>query len=146
MISEDLFIKTIENIQKQQEKVDRFNKALDELSDGYPIFDSNNLYLESLLEILKSVFHDENEWIEWWLWENVEKTVWFDDGTEIDLTSSKSLYNFLIQNMIENGCSVVIDEENNDPVEDVEPTEVIVLHSYGENLDENPEEILDILM
>ena len=146
MISKKLFIKTIENIQKQREKVSRFNDALDEICDGWPIFDTNNLYLESLLDILKEIFHDDNDWIEWWLYEEVEKKVWYDDGTEIDIAEPEDFYNFLIQNMIENGDSVVVNEEENDPIEDFEPTEVIILPSYGKSLDENPEEILDLLM
>lgn len=146
MIPENLFMKTIENIQKQREKVSRFNDALDEICDGWPIFDTNNLYLESLLDILKEIFHDDNDWIEWWLYEDVEKKVWYDDGTEIDITEPKAFCNFLIQNMIENGYSVVVDEEKSNPVGDGGPSEVIVFPSYGENSDDNPEEILDILM
>jgi hypothetical protein len=120
MISKKIFVETIENIHKEEEKLDKFNQALYEISDGYPIFNPNNLYLKSLLDILEYIFHDTAETIQWYLYENVEKKIWLADGTEIDVSTPEKLYDYLIDCMIEDGIEVKIVSEK-EPVVDSEP-------------------------
>ena len=100
MISKELFIKTIENIRKEEEKLDKFNQALYEISDGFPIFNPNNLYLKALFDVLEDIFHDSTGTIEWFLYEDVEKTIWLADGTPIDVSTPELLYDYLIDCMI----------------------------------------------
>lgn len=97
-VSKSLFVETMENIKKQDQKINRFNDALNEICDGYPIFDSENLYLVSLLDLLNEIFRDEDDWIGWWLYEDVEKEV-LHKGREINLNSAEQLYDFLVANM-----------------------------------------------
>ena len=100
MISKELFVEIIENIQKQEEKNDRFSKALSEICDGHPLFDVNNLYLTSLLKVLNAIFHDSFDSVEWWLWEDVEKTIWLADGSPVDVSTPEKLYDYLIDCMV----------------------------------------------
>ena len=102
MLSKDIFCKAINNIQTQRQKISDFNDALDKICDGFPVFDSDNLYLQSLLEILKETMNDKDDFIEWWLYENVDKTVTtFDkDGTCKNvylIETPEELYDFLIK-------------------------------------------------
>lgn len=120
MIPKKMFVETIENIRKEEEKLDKFNQALYEISDGYPIFNPNNLYLKSLLDILEYIFHDTAETIQWYLYENVEKKIWLADGTEIDVSTPEKLYDYLVDCMIEDGINVEIVSEK-EPVVDSEP-------------------------
>ena len=99
MITKKLFVDVLKNIQKQEKRVSKFSKALGEICDGHPVFDTDNLYLKSLLDILKVTFDDRDDYITWWLWEDVEKKVWLQDGVEIDLKTPEKLYDFLVDNM-----------------------------------------------
>lgn len=101
MITKSMFVDAINNVRQQESRVDQFSKALSAICDGHPVFDVNNLYLKSLLEVLKATFNDQDNYISWWLWEDVEKKVWLPDDTEIDLSTPEQLYDFLIQNMSE---------------------------------------------
>ena len=101
MITKSMFVDVINNIRKQEKRVDKFSKALNQICDGHPLFDVNNLYLKSLLDVLKATFNDQDDYISWWLWEDVEKKVWLEDNTEVDLSTPEQLYDFLIENMNE---------------------------------------------
>lgn len=98
MISKELFVKTLNNIQEQRAKNEKVGKALEEVCDSWVVFGTKDLYLESLLELLEAVFEDEdNQLIQWWLYEGVEKVVWFnDDRPAVDLSTPEALYDFLV--------------------------------------------------
>lgn len=59
----------------------------------------HNLYLAALLRILKEELDDKADTIEWWLYEDVRKCIWFDleDGRRMryDMPTAESLYNYL---------------------------------------------------
>jgi len=49
-----------------------------------------------LFKLLKEII-DPYEYISWWLYEDVEKAVWLEDGkVEIRLDTVEQLYDFLI--------------------------------------------------
>jgi hypothetical protein len=103
MISKKTFVNAINNIRTQEKKASEFTNALTIYCDGHPVFDRNNLYLKSLLDVLKEIFQDEYDTIEWWLWENVEKKIWInygkEDQIEIDLSTPEQLYDYLVLEM-----------------------------------------------
>lgn len=101
MISKELFVEIMHNIKTQEDRVEKFCKGLDELCDGFPVFDTNNLYLKSLIDLLGAVFNDSADYIGWWLWEDVEKVVIENDCIEHNLSSPEQLYDFLVYNMKE---------------------------------------------
>lgn len=102
MITRELFLATIQKIKAQEAKIDGFENALSAMGDGHYIFDTENQYLSALLELLKEVFHDQGEWIDWWLFEaSSDRTVtWEENGEEhsADLAEPETLYDFLMQN------------------------------------------------
>lgn len=96
-VDKEHFVYYMACIKNQSDKIHKFSKAIEDLSDGYVLFDSNNLYLEALLDLLKITFNDQDDYIGWWLYEDVEKKVWLADGTEINLETPEALYDFLIK-------------------------------------------------
>lgn len=62
-------------------------------------FDNDNLYLSSLIEVLREVMNDKDDFISWWLYEDVEKVIWLDDGTRIELNTAEDLYDYLLRYM-----------------------------------------------
>lgn len=99
MISKELFCKTIADIQKQDRKISEFDHALGKICDSAVVFDADNLYLAALLRILKEQLDDKANTIEWWLYEDVRKCIWFDleDGRRMryDMPTAESLYDYL---------------------------------------------------
>lgn len=99
MLKKDTFVYAINAIQEQRKKNEEFNDALDKICDGYPVFDVNNKYLEALLKIMKEEMHDDDDFIGWYLYEDVEKVVTVNDGIttkSYELTSPELLYDFLV--------------------------------------------------
>lgn len=99
MISKELFCKTIADIQEQDRKISEFDHALGKICDSAVVFDADNLYLAALLRILKEELDDRADTIEWWLYEDVRKCIWFDleDGRRMryDMPTAESLYDYL---------------------------------------------------
>ena len=99
----EVFISTIEKIQKQEARIDEFNTALSKICDGFPVFDSENQYLIALRELLKYTMQDQYDYIGWWLYEAPDAgyTIWWndEDGKEIrvDLTEPGALYDYLVE-------------------------------------------------
>lgn len=99
MISKELFCKTIADVQEQTRKISEFNHALGKICNSTVVFDADNLYLTTLLRILKEELDDKADTIEWWLYEDVRKCIWFDleDGRRMryDMPTAESLYDYL---------------------------------------------------
>ena len=65
MLPKELFLSTLEKIQKQEARIDEFNTALSKICDGFPVFDSENQYLIALRELLKYTMQDQYDYIGW---------------------------------------------------------------------------------
>lgn len=86
-------------VDEQDRKISEFDHALGKICDSAVVFDADNLYLAALLRILKEELDDKADTIEWWLYEDVRKCIWFDleDGRRMryDMPTAESLYNYL---------------------------------------------------
>lgn len=108
-ISETVFVETLKRIQEEYERILKFDKALSEISDSFFICNAGEGYLNALLDILEDVMNDKStpkydSYIRWWLFDNVEKKIWFendDERTEIDLTTPESLYKYLNERKVD---------------------------------------------
>lgn len=73
--------------------------ALNKICDTSVVFDVNNLYLTALLRILKEELNDRADIIQWWLYEDVRKCIWYDfqDGRRMryDMPTAETLYDYL---------------------------------------------------
>ena len=73
---------------------------LQQLSEFPVTLDFNSLHHKALMQVLEEAMGDQNGWIFWWLYEDVEKVVtWDENGEEIkaDLTDVNALYDFLVR-------------------------------------------------
>lgn len=76
----------------------RYDKFLNKLKDlGVTISFIDSLNLHATLHLILKEFLSEFQldWIDWWYYEDVEKIVYFPDGTETDITKFDDLYKFL---------------------------------------------------
>lgn len=99
MISKQLFCKTIAGIQAQDKKMHEFDVALNKICDSSVVFDADNLYLSALIRLLEEELDDKAGTIQWWLYEQVRKCIWYDfkDGRRMryDMPTAESLYDYL---------------------------------------------------
>lgn len=93
-LSKEEFIKLIETIQ-EEDKINReIEDILEKISSSYIILDTpKSRYL--MLDLIFT--KEEVDWIDWWLYEDVEKIITYSDGEERDITKIEELYNFLIE-------------------------------------------------
>ena len=97
MITFDLFDKIITAI-KEQDDIDRkVDDALELLCDSWVMMNTKNKKYWALGELLKVVMNDKDDFIGWWLYEDVEKEVTLENNKKINLSTTKSLYEYLIQ-------------------------------------------------
>lgn len=105
MVSKETFISVMNWLETLDKKMDDVDTALKELSPdfgGFYIPDVTDI----VVEILKDVFNDEDEWISYFIYERDwlhdlklgDVTV---DGEPIDLNTWDKVYKFLIKNMDE---------------------------------------------
>ena len=107
MLSKETFVRALRLIQEQADVMDAVRKQLGRLGEKPSYFNIDSLHLQALLEVLAEVMGDNNDWIEWWLYEDVEKLVsWDEDGKEVtaDLTGPEALWEFLVANKKSESC------------------------------------------
>lgn len=101
MLSKETFVRALRLIQEQADIMDAVRQQLGRLGEKPTYFNIDSLHLQALLEVLAEVMEDKNDWIEWWLYEDVEKLVsWEENGEEVtaDLTDPENLWEFLESN------------------------------------------------
>jgi len=101
MLSKATFVRALRLIQEQADIMDAVRQQLGRLGEKPTYFNIDSLHLQALLEVLTEVMEDNNDWIEWWLYEDVEKLVsWEENGEEVtaDLTEPEALWDFLESN------------------------------------------------
>ena len=107
MLSKETFVRALRLIQEQADVMDAVRKQLGRLGEKPSYFNIDSLHLQALLEVLAEVMDDNNDWIVWWLYEDVEKLVsWDEDGKEVtaDLTEPEALWEFLVANKKSESC------------------------------------------
>lgn len=97
MITKEQFIEIIEDVKKQFKLDEDLGKAIEKMSGSWVNFNTENLIYASLFKLLKITFDDGADWIDWWLWEDVEKVVHYTDSQEEkDISDVGDFYDFLI--------------------------------------------------
>ena len=98
-ISKKTFIEVI-NLIKEQKKINaEISEGLEKLIDGWAVLRENKA-LTALLLILKEEFGPVGyDYIDWWLWENAEKKVYYEENgvrKEKDLSNIEDLYDYIV--------------------------------------------------
>ena len=102
MISKNTFIAAIDAIVKHRTIMDELKVPLQKLGDFPLSLDIDSLHRTALLDVLREATGDDSDWISWWLYEDGDKTVeWEEDGKTVkaDLTKVGALYDFLADNV-----------------------------------------------
>lgn len=98
ILKKEEFAQIIRNIEEQDEKMRAFDEALGQVCDGYPVFDVNNKYLESLLFLLDKVFGAGvacRNMVEWYLYDSDEERMMYYGGYEANLNTPELLFEYL---------------------------------------------------
>ena len=98
MISKELFVQIINNIQIQEKIDNNFGKSLETVCDSYCLYGTKNKIYSSLLLLLKEIFKDSEDYIGWWLYEDVPKIIYINKKKR-KVNTLELLYDFLIENM-----------------------------------------------
>lgn len=99
MLEYEDFEKYMLEIKSQQEKEHALDNALYNISPDFGGFSSGTLDL--IVELLKRLMLDEEDWIGYYIWESEWGTkfpyVWDENNKEIPLQTLKDLYNIIIE-------------------------------------------------
>ena len=101
MIRKDDFVRSINALLKQAERDEEVNEALDVICNNEHLFcvaETSTIVTTALLVLLRNLINDEDDYIGWWLYEDVEKEVKDAFGNIIELNTPEKLYDFLISN------------------------------------------------
>jgi hypothetical protein len=101
-ISKETFCRALNLIKEQQTIDDTVGDALELVSGGWVLFNSENKNLEALLMVLQEVCNDKYDYIGRWLYETVEKVVYerSEAGAEQtvrNVEAPEALYDFIIE-------------------------------------------------
>jgi hypothetical protein len=97
LLSKETFCKIISLIQEQDQINSEVNEALEKVCDSWVMYGHKDKYRQALDLLLKEIIDDDFGSISWWLYEEVEKKVFKNDGTVLELKTSEDLYDFLVE-------------------------------------------------
>ena len=101
----ELFKEIINTIQKHEQWQDEVTDFLQKkiCTGTYAFCTAGGDLVCMLLKILKEEFNDIDDWITWWIYEDVEKIVTYsDDRPARNLEDIKDFFEFLLENKAEN--------------------------------------------
>ena len=101
MIRKDDFVRSINAILEQTKRDEEINNALDVICNNeysYCVAETSTIVTTALIELLGNLTNDEDDYIGWWLYEDVEKEVKDAFGNIIELDTPEKLYDFLVSN------------------------------------------------
>lgn len=101
MIRKDDFVDSINALLMQQARDEEVNNALDVIcGNDYSscVADTSTIATQALINLLKSLTNDLDDFIDWWLFEDVGKEVKDAFGNLIELDTPEKLYDFLMSN------------------------------------------------
>lgn len=100
-ISKEMFVRILNTIKEQEEVNDKISEALELVCDDYVCFNSLLPFPTLLIDVLNEVMEiKDKDFISWWLYEDVEKTVFMlnkkGEEIQIDVSSPEDFYDFLV--------------------------------------------------
>lgn len=93
------FKRTIDALRDNHDRIDKIAETLG-WCEAFGLSMS-----DEIVKLLSYIFKDQDKWIEYWVYERDFGRDWYDgcaheaDGTNIDLSTVRKLYDFLIKNM-----------------------------------------------
>ena len=98
MLQKEQFVKAIQAIQEQEKLESQLGELFQAMCpDNYWLSSCTNL-IDAFVSVLESEMQDNNQWIQWYLFEDCEhKVSWMEEGEEQSITidTPEDLYDFL---------------------------------------------------
>lgn len=95
MISKETFCKVIALMQEQDQVNEQVEKALELVADRVFFFGAHDRNSNAVRILLKEIFHDKYDYLDWWLYEQVEKVICSEDRS-FDVSTPEAFYDYMI--------------------------------------------------
>jgi hypothetical protein len=101
ILAKELFIETMEALEKQALHDEKCVGAMEVVFDGYCGYD-NHWVTNQLIKLAQVAMGDKDSWIEYWIYEldfgkNYKEGCVMDKGEFVPLETSEDLYNMLVK-------------------------------------------------
>ena len=97
IISREEFTKTIRLIQNFTSHQDTISALIEKITDGYCVVTVGNYLIDKIVDLLNlNMGIKDRDLIYWWLYEDVDKTIWIDNE-EIKVETLDQLYDYIIK-------------------------------------------------
>ena len=93
MISREEFTELVDAIQHSNDELIKIENFIEAYTDSYVII--KHELRDRLVKFLDNHFGGD-AWVSWWLYEDVDKIIGLEDGTEIDVNDVNKFYDFLV--------------------------------------------------
>ena len=102
IMTKELFVKRLQLIQNFRSQQETIGKFMEKFIDGWAIVTFGDYLVDEILEmIIEDMEIEDKELISWWLYEDVEKIIYFNK-VEIDVETPEKLYDYIIWNRSNN--------------------------------------------
>lgn len=95
MISKETFCKVIAMMQEQDQVNEQVEKALELIAERLFFLGAHDRYSKAVRIMLKEIFHDVNDYLSWWLYEQVEKVIYWEDRS-FDVSTPEAFYDYMV--------------------------------------------------
>lgn len=101
MMAKEQFIKRMQLIQNFHSEQETLSVFIDKITDGYPVVTIGDYLVDEIINMITEdlKINKEDNWLNWWLYEDVDKVVYEEkDGKKIEISvrTLGELYDFLI--------------------------------------------------
>ena len=101
-MTKELFVKRLQLIQNFRSQQETIGKFMEKFIDGWAIVTFGDYLIDEIIEmIIEAMKIEDKELISWWLYEDVEKIIYFNKA-EIDVGTPEKLYDYIIWDKINN--------------------------------------------
>ncbi len=100
-MKKESIINAISFLKEQSEKITKLSAY------GVNLIEFDELYYKHLINIIsESINEDENveikDWIEWWLYEDVDKIIYCDNQLDVDVNKIEDFIDYIFKNYKKN--------------------------------------------
>lgn len=100
-ISKEDYCNMVKQIQSYNKEIYEFSECMQKFSNTYYLSTIGSNLCSALVELLSKLTNDycgntyNDTLLSWWLYEDVEKKIYNDDNSFIDVTNIEDLYDYL---------------------------------------------------
>lgn len=97
MITKEQFIKRMSLIQNFHSEQETLSVLIEKVIDGYAVVTMGDYLVAEMRTMIQESMglEDNNDILDWWLYEDVDKVIYENDGTETSIRTLEELYVYL---------------------------------------------------